>query len=177
MSALADSAVLIFGLWLLASIGYVLPAPRIHALLARLNWFRTFCGWALFVEVRDPAQYGAYTLEYRDHDAAGTPGAWTVATTSGRTRLASVLLDTHSPIASGLFSVARALEHAVAAHEHQPASLTTTRRRLEQVLSGHLAATRSRPAGSTREIRLVKRFGARLTAHDAIVWSFRGVHD
>ena len=177
MSALADSAALIFGLWLLGSIGYVLPAARVHALLARMNRFRTFCGWALFVEVRDPAHYSAYTLEYRDHDAAGTPGEWTVATTSYRTRRATLFFDTHGPIASGLFSVVRALERAVAAHEHQPASLTATRRRLERVLSGHLAATRPRPTGSTRDIRLVKRFGVRLTSRDSIVWSFRGVHD
>jgi hypothetical protein len=177
MSALAESAALIFGLWLLASIAYVLPTPRIHARLARLNRFRTFCGWALFVEVSEPAQYSAYTLEYRDSNAAGAPGEWLVATMSYDEHIVKLFLNTHGPIAAGLLNVARALQDTVAADESEPSAPATERRRLERVLSEHLAATRPRPTGSTREIRLVKRFGARLNSRDAIVWSVHGIHD
>lgn len=174
MSAVAEGAALIFGLWLLASIGYVLPLPRIHARLARLNRFRTFCGWALFVEVHEPARYGAYSLEYRD-DEGGLPGEWIVATANHSTRVVHLFLKTDGPIATGFGQVAGALEDAIAAGGSQVA--TANLRRLEHVLAQHIAATHPATQGSAREIRLVKRFGSRLAARDTVVWSFRNIHD
>jgi hypothetical protein len=173
MSVTAIIACAVLGLWLLASIGTSLGLGWLRRGVAPFDRFRVFGPWAMFAA--GEGRKGAYGLAYRDRKSPDAETPWTTAIAGHHWSWHVFLLDSRRSIADAVHHLGRAL-HWHLRQSRTPAiarEIAFTQVRLCDYLR-HLAPP---PAGTCREIRVIKQLGADDSPDSEVVCQFAAPTD
>lgn len=167
MSVGATLAIAVLAAWAIAASCYVFRVPRLHRVLSHLNWFRTFAHWTMFAASPDPRiRPGAFVIEYCD-DASGE---WITALDGHHWSPHSFLLSPRRILAARAHYLGQSF--ATVRRQGNESAMAAELRVRENIIATYLQRIAPLPAGRTRAVRIVKRFGRSAPDEEEFTWLF-----
>lgn len=154
MNPVATFAIVALAVWTVASLCYAFRVPPVHDALKRINWFRSFAHWTMFAASPDPRiRPGGFVVLYRDEPE----GEWLVAIDGHHWTWHSFLLSPPRFLAARVHHIGQFFA-AVRLLQSEP-TITAELRNQENVIASYLRRAHPLRPGTSRTVRIVKRFG------------------
>ncbi|HWZ95159.1 MAG TPA: hypothetical protein VNW30_08200 [Opitutaceae bacterium] len=162
----------LLALWALGSGLYLLRVPRLHRWLVRMNRGLWFVDWGVFLASDPSKRAGTFELVFRDRRPDEREAPWrTAATGHCWSWRASVWLPERYR-AAAIQNLGRRIKLRLA--RTSPASPLVSRD--ARRLGDYLARLCPAPAGTMREVRLVRRFPSGVVPDDEVLIFSRPAH-